>query len=540
MKIQAYAASDPDVQIDDFMLWYNQRTETKRREKIDSGMNITVFSLGDRGDLRKIDLPTSPVQSEKAKNNPWTTQPSEQVYNSDTIPYETYRKMDSDSTIAIGKKLLVGLIASLGFKVSCDDEKVQQVVTEIYKRHHNHILRNIIMTSMRDGFCFGEKIWKRRRIVVFKDKADGAAEEVYNEEAVDLLKVKFLDPTNRFRFYIGDDDEIRHIIQSQSKGDVKVKRSKLVWFALDREYSNVFGRSRYKNSYLDWYLGKIASQYMFKHLERKGSPHLEGRYPVGRQMDDDGNLISNDVIMRQMGEHLMSFGSVTMPSTRDDHGEYVWSLTFAEGADAKIDHYLDVLNHHKAEKLNGLGIFSSIAMDSANFSEVDAKADIQLLMLESDIDQIQEVIAKDIIAQIVSYNFGPEMVDRVHFKIDRAAFGKKKILKEIMSNVVRLMMSRPDERPKMLPDVSQGLGELGIDMLPYDDLMEEDAQKIAREEKKEERKAEVAKANAEQAAAAAGQTPEQKQVRNEKSNSTQRATPDTRDRGRKTKDQNVA
>lgn len=493
-----------------------------------------LFSSGAQADLRSVSSGAAP-KLESLTNNPYRFfGPDQEVHNPDSIDLSDYRRMDADPTLKIGKLLLMGLMSSLKYTIKCSDDEVQFIVNHIYDRHHNSILRNVINTALRDGFCFAEKVWMKRQVELYRDLENGEEELVYSGTILDLKKVKFLDPENSFDFYVNRQDELVRVEQkgwvSNKKLEVSVKRKKLFWFALDEEFSNIFGRSRYKAGYYSSYFDKIIYQLKFKHLEKVGSPAVKGRFPQGFTTIN-GVRMENGDLMQMIAEHFVSTGQVSLPSVRDpDSKEYLWDIGFLEVQNAEIQHYIDALAYSKSEKLNALGVFSSIVMDNSNFSEVDAKAEIQQLMLEPTIDQIEEAIKRDIIDYIVDQNFGPEMIDKVHFRIERAGLGQKRAIKELLDNFMRLSMSREGQRPKYVYNIRQLASELNIDLVEYEDFFEVDGLAEEVEEKKTERASEVQK---DKAAEPPGQTPEQKKRRDEDSNTPRRrAKPDTRQRER--------
>lgn len=434
------------------------------------------FSVGDNGDIRGAtsrpgfgsDLSNT---RERLRNRPDEFDKDYEVYNTDKIPLSTYRKMSIDPMIRLGTNLLVGLISGLKYSITHPDPKIEAVVDNLYKPHHNTAVRNMLTAGLRNGFAFGEKVWMRDNVRVSKSVA-GENKVVYSGKVAALKKVKWLDPEQNFEFYKDKTDEVSRVKQYQSGGIVEVKRSKLAWFILDREFSSIFGKSRYKSGYSDWYYSKMAFQYMLKHLEKSGSPHLEVRYPLGVN-ELDGVMVENDQIAQRMAYSLLSHGSVIMPSTIDEKGNYTWSLEYKEPNNTSLNAYKEFIEMSDRRKLQAEGIPDAILVGDSNFSEADAKIDLLMVMVEDLVDQVQETLKCDIVDQLATYNFGPQALHDLEFRVERSGLGQKKILKEIMINMLRIGSSIDGRHLAMVPDLERGLKDLNVPVTTFDKALME-------------------------------------------------------------------
>lgn len=439
--------------------------------------DMSLYGVGDSGDLRtqriRGGMKSKLVSgSDRLRNSPEEGARDYEVYNEDRIPFRIYDKMDRDPVIAIGKYFLSALVSILKPKVSHPDEKVEEVVAQLYRDHHNSIVRNSVRTALKYGYAFGEKVWQREDVVVMKDRNDEQT-QIFSGRVASLKKIKFLDPSNHFEFWKDKDDELSKIVQQQAHRRVTVKRNKIYWFIMDREFSSIFGTSRYKNIYLDWYQATIDHQYMVRQLQRSGSPHLEGRYPRGTDVMPNGQQIPRKNIMMKYAKALTSTGSVNFPNDRDESGNYLWTLEYKEPKNTSIQPHLDFQKFSSQRKLMGLGILSAILLDGGNFSEVDAKVDLMVLMIEDVVDQIEMTIKKDIIEYLTAYNFGPVEAKKVGFKIERSALGLRKILKEIAIQTQRVIASDKNASHRVLPDLGKLYENLGVPYAAIDKVVEE-------------------------------------------------------------------
>ncbi|MBF84955.1 MAG: hypothetical protein CL489_10890 [Acidobacteria bacterium] len=487
-RVLKLAMEDPDISdFSSFESYVSKNSDLKplTKSKTDKN-NFKSFSVGDEGDIRgqtvRPGFGSSLVNGrDKLRNRVHELENEFEVYNTDNIPLSTYQKMSVDPMIRLATNLIVGLISGLKFTIAHPDEKVQAVVNDIYKIHHNSTVRNMLTSGLKYGFSFGEKVWQREEITSTSE-AKGEKNVVYSGKVASLKKVKWLDPRQNFEFYVNKSDEISKVVQVQNSTRVAVKRDKIVWFILDREFSSVFGKSRYKSAYIDWYYSKIARQYMLKHLEKTGSPHLEVRYPLGENLLD-GQMVSNDQIAQRMAQSLLVHGSVMVPSEVDETSkEPRWSLEYKEPKNTSLDAYMDYLQLADRRKVQAHGIPDSILVGDSNFSETDAKTDLLLIMAEDLVDQLEESIKTDLIDVIAAYNFGPKIINDLVFTIDRSGLGRRKAIKEFMTAMLRVGTAMKGRKMTFWPDIRKGFKDLGIPTTTFDELFVEDELETKRQE----------------------------------------------------------
>lgn len=456
----------------------------------------------------------SGLSNEALRNNP-QGRSKESVSNSDRLPISVYKKMAKDPVLALATYLMVGVISSLKHSIICDDPVMRGIVKKAYDKHHTSVVRNMLRDGIKIGFSFGEKIWQREQITVTDIDNQGKVKDIFTGDVATLRKIKWLDPEQSFDFYVDKTDELVYVIQQQQSGKKTVKRQKLVWFELDREYSSVFGSSRYKNAYPFWYYDKITYQHMIKHIGRVGSPNMEGRYPMGYTIVD-GVSVPNDQLLQNIAGNLMAHGSFFLPSVRDEDGNYMWELDFKEAKNIDPTPYVKFLEMSDVKKAQSLGVPDTVLLSGGTFSEADAKVDLLLVIIEELINQVEEYIFKEIISYVVEYNFGPEYISRVQFRIDRSGLGRRAMLKEVLTVVLRAGTSMKSYNLNIFPDIEQMCDELGIATVAFDEQFFKD----------KDAEPEV-------------NNPMQEQIQDEDSNGVNRQTPDTRKRERDSAEDNA-
>ncbi len=468
----------------------------------------------------------SKLAGEKLDTNPTESLKEYEVSNTDSIPPRVYRQMSNDSTITIATIIVQGIISGLKYHISSLDPIMQSVVDQAYQRNHADIVRNLVRTGFQDGFCFGEKIWAREKFTVNKINDIGESETIYQGDGVSLQRVKWIDPEANLKFFKSKKTgNLVKVEQQQSGTVVQVPASKLVWFTLDKQYDNIFGRSRYKAAYPYWYNTKIGQQWSLRHLERTGEPILIGRHPSGTSLvtvnpGQPQQVVQNSQIMLQILRSMKSGSRVTLESSREkDSKEYMWDVEYVEPKNSDIENFLKWEESNEQKKLSALGVFASLVLPGSNFSDADAKLDLLISILEDLVSQLEGTVKRDVIDQIIAYNFGSDFINQVDFSIDRGGLGRRNILKEVLNNTLRMAGSQEGRYLINWPDVQAMLKELGIPSAPFKNQFVED---------------ETVKTKP-------GETPIQEAENDEASNDVEggKRQPDTRERERPTQAKNA-
>lgn len=419
-----------------------------------------VQDLAIRGASARPGFETS-LLSESLRNEPNEDGEFEQ-FRSDSIPLSTYKKMKRDETIALSLFILKGWITGLKHSIDSSNKQQAAVISKMITPIYSDLIRDLLQ-AVAFGFSFGEKVWQRQDLRVVETDENDKEQTIFSGKVVSICKIKFVDPEENFRYYKdAKTDELVRVTQQQFGGEASVRRKKLVWFAVDREFSGIFGNSRFKNVYASWYYSNIDNQQMLRHTERCGSPPLKIRYPSGYSQRDGVNVTNLDIAV-ELGRSYLNQGVAIMPSDRDEDGNFLWDVDFDDVPNSSNQTFLEVLTRLDAKKSDGLGIPSSVSQSGeSTFAEAQAQAEMLLVIVEDLVDQLETVIQRDIVDQLTAFNFGPEFVDDVRFSIDKSGLGRRKLFKDILINQMRIDGANSDWNPKEAPDVRAIMEEFGV------------------------------------------------------------------------------
>tara|TARA_Y100000034_G_scaffold130321_2_gene188471 strand:+ start:5159 stop:6817 length:1659 start_codon:yes stop_codon:yes gene_type:complete len=461
------------------------RSPSPFSDRDDRGLDNLKFSTGTSSDVRK-NVSTRPAQLERKrsqlKNRPTRSQRGplgDEVFFSDRIPLFTYRRIANDTAVAMATDLLVGLITSLKYSIKLSDPKKTDVVKAIYDRHHSALVSEMVRKGRQNGFCFGQKIWSRRTLELFERK-DGKEKSKFRGSIIDLDRVKMINPESNLHFYLDKYEDLAYIEQHQAeKGRVKVTRQQLFWFVHQPEYSNIFGTSAFKKIYPFWHYYKIGFQYAIRHLEKVGSPHLEGRFPQGSTKVGKGKSqrrVPNKEVILMMAEAVKSTGGVAMPSDRYEDGSFMWSLEYKYPDKNSAANYIEFLSYLDGKKMQGIGVPGAIvSQDSgSNYSDTDARVQILMIIVESLISMIEGTIKREILDYIVMYNFGNKYVDDLIFRMDRGALGRRKLLKELLLQYLKIAENQEGFVLNSFIDFDALLEDFGAPAAARDEVMSRD------------------------------------------------------------------
>jgi hypothetical protein len=471
-KALAYVGRDPDVDIQDFERFllreFEARTEGKEstqryQDSPPDELGFHVFSAGQGGRTRMQPA----FMRDQATNDPYH-QGEHEAFMIDSIPMSTYRQMSFDPQIILGLFLLKGWVGSLKYNIHCSDPEKKAVVKYALDGVWKSLVRNLV-DSVVFGFQFGEKVWERDQVELQHPDDPQDGEYVFKGHILKYKKIKFLDPMKEFKFYKDNTDEITKVVQRKRTGEVTIPREKLVWFALDSRFSEIFGTSRLKAVYMTWYYAQITNQLLLRDNEQRGAPHLEVRFPTGDTIID-GERIPNHIVAARYAQSIKSTGVLILPSSTDDKGNKKWTAEYADNKqNSDNSPFMNYIKYADNRKMSAIGVPAAVLGD-ATYGQADAQSDLLLVIIEDIVSQIEEVIQKDVVRQLVEFNWGPKEVPKVKLTIDRSSLGRKKLFKEVLIHVMRIASTREGFDPKNLPSIIGLCEDLDIPVSRFEDM----------------------------------------------------------------------
>lgn len=384
-------------------------------------------------------------------------------YNPDRIPISTYEKMRLDPQIALATALIELPILAQNYRIECANPKIAAVVDAAIRPIYKKLLKSMLR-AIQFGFAAGEKVWKKVKLRIDVEGDDGKNTTIYNRYTVIPKKIKFVHPKSIRIIRNEKSEDIEYVTQTKNYFNVNGKRipkihiSNMIWFALDDEYGNFFGSSRYKNSYQAWYWFQIVVQFMLRYLERRGAPAAVGQAPFGSTTNADGEKVANIDTILEAAYALVSNSAVAIPSQYDKNGNELWKLKLIED-EQRGDLFLEVLRYLNLMKLRGMFVPDKVgtAEGSSTNATTEGHTDVHLLNEEALTQFCEDCLNTQLIPDIIKYNFPPTKIVPCSIKIEKLNYSKKTLLRDVLIRMLMLYSGamRDGNYPNWLPSVKE-------------------------------------------------------------------------------------
>ena len=402
-------------------------------------------------------------------------------YNPDTIDVTVYELMRKDPQLAAGLAMVKLPIISLPWRIECDDIDVRETVSAIIKPIWKSLIHSM-MTAVDFGFAAHEKVWERKNLVVtsYQVAKEGASERKkthYSGDAAVLKKVKPLYPSSVQLLF--DDDEFKGIKQDASGANVEVLWTKCFVFTHDKEFGNMFGKSRLKPAYKMWYWKELMYQFMLQYYERRGSPPIIVTAPPGATIDPSTGISRDNLqIALDLGSSFInnSVGALPYDETKSG-GNNMWKVEYLLD-DRRGTMFIDAIKHLDSQCLLALWVPETLGGQSegGSYARATVIADLFLMSEKALISEVEDHVNQFIIPQIVNYNFLPDKRIPAYIKLDQLDWNRRLAIKEIFIEMIRNQdtMMQQGISPKVVPNMEKMAEILEIPIQEFTDSIQED------------------------------------------------------------------
>jgi hypothetical protein len=391
------------------------------------------------------------------------------VYNPDIIPIDTYNRMKTDPQVAIGISVIKMPIESLNWHVECDDKDIREFVKVALTKVWRKLIRSML-TAVDYGFCSHEVIWELQEMMVVSQLPTGRRKTHFKGPAEIFKKIKAHYPATIRVRKDALTDEFLGIVQIAAGGSpVSLDADKCFFFALNDEFGNYFGTSRLKAAYKPWYWREVLTQFMLRYFERKGGPTTVIQHPTGGGIDREGNEYDNSEIALRIGQNIVENGVVTVPFEADREGKNQWGVTYLQD-DRRGEMFVNALNYLGAQILRGLLTPERVMtqdLSTGSFSMAQSHAEIFLLAEEGLAAEMCDAVNLILVPQLVQFNFPANKIIPCQVKIEKIQYDRRRILKEILIEVLRNINTfmKGGKMPLILPSIQEMSDILGVPLV---------------------------------------------------------------------------
>lgn len=188
--------------------------------------------------------------------------PDQEDFNPSDFDLMIYEKMLTDGQVKAGLDMIKLSATAKGFLVVGDDEETRQYA-DFINENLELIQGNIedtlgeMLTALEYGYSATEKVFE------------------YDKGKIKLRKLKVLNPhtitvkTNKF----GD---IEYIKQRVGEIETRIAPQKIMWFAHDKRFGNLYGQSALRTVYKHWFIKDKMYRFANIAYERYGTPLVIG------------------------------------------------------------------------------------------------------------------------------------------------------------------------------------------------------------------------------------------------------------------------
>ena len=389
-------------------------------------------------------------------------------YNSWDVPLNVLDSMRRDYQVALGLSIVKYPITNLGFTVTCDNEVQRDFVAHVMKKIWWDTLRSFLL-AIDYGFVGLEKVWENVRY----DIDPGLNQrKLKGRSFIVLKKVKPLHPRT-VRLVVDQYGNFVRLNQRVSNVSdlVKLAPNKSMLITYNKEFGNLFGRSRMIPAYEAWYWKVISTQFFLRWMERQSIPPYKIQYPKGiSKISTDGAQRSNQDIAMDLAQILSSYGNVAIPSELYDESKLPkWNIEgISSGRQNNRLNLKEVL-----EDVWNTAILRGLLIPDANslggLTETTADQ-VFLSSLGDFVKQIEEAINNDIIQPMLHWNFPKDEIASCRLNIDDIDFQKRQEMRKLLSKILDVsstFVKQTGKLPfKFFPDMEKILNILDIPKMP--------------------------------------------------------------------------
>jgi hypothetical protein len=402
------------------------------------------------------------------------------AYNPDRITYSTYERMGKDAQIALSLALIKKPIEHVNFSIECSSEKIKALVQWTMDKIYSRFVRDLLMSIDMGHSCL-EKNWKKipylKLVKDTPDKHKAKKSDIVYEDAALLLWPTAIHP-RAYTLLLDEFGDLNgiNVQKDYSSQPTPVKRAKLIFYTNDMQYGNWFGNSRLKPAYPWWYWSQIVLQFMIRYLERKASPPIIVRAPIGFTVDSEGKQVNNFVLGLKIGNGLVSNSVGVLPSVYNKDGKPNWDIQYLMD-DQRVFMFIEVLQFCNTMMSRAMLVPDTVATQSGkggSFSQTDAHADVHLMNEESLLREVEDVINNQLVPWIIKYNFTPEERVKCMVKLEKLTLTRKQLLKEVFNKMMGILnqFARDGAMPLVLPDLGAIASALEIPVTNSDNVFD--------------------------------------------------------------------
>lgn len=336
------------------------------------------------------------------------------------VDYRILKNIALHPIVRLGIELIIGIVSKVAWHVSINENSVH------YQKYTPDELETMRLAMQVNLDEFADEILNiaLRNLIIYGWQAFERIIE-WNSES-EFFRVKELKPILQDFTYILTDDAgnyagIRNIAPTGGS-QVDIPASEVLLFNIDVVGQNWYGTPLLLSA-VDPYLELCKlDKYNDKFLDRISSVSAVIKYPVGTETLDDGTVVSNKDIAKDLSEGLVNNSVVAIPNTLRRERDLAtpespaWEIEFVNPHNSTVGTlFSENRDHFESLLINSLGLPARVVLDgqygsySSNQTYREATYDI----LQTHLNRFVKVINKQFIDPMLSLNYGAEGLLRI-------------------------------------------------------------------------------------------------------------------------------
>lgn len=363
-------------------------------------------------------------------------------YNPDDISIDTYNKLRMNAQVAAGLKVIKLPIIGQQWTTICDDKDIAEFIDQLLRPLWYNLLTSIL-TGIDYGFSAHEIVYDVQDLNLSRKYEQ---KPFFNKRAIVWKKFKSLYP-DTVKIKLDTMENFDGIVQKWIGKDITIPVEKSFIFTHDKgdSFGNLFGVSRLKPAYDVWYWWISLVQFMMRYFERKGTPPVVVKFPLGQTKDGTDHA---DIAL-EMGKALIGESVLAIPSTTYENTPPKWDINYLLD-DKRGEMFLSALTFFENKILRGMFVPErTITQDSSSkagsYSLSQTHADMFLLGEEALLVDIENQVNRYVVRRLVEYNFGSK-APQCYIKIERITDARKGFLKDVFMQMVKTGTAIPAAR----------------------------------------------------------------------------------------------
>ncbi len=363
-------------------------------------------------------------------------------YNPDEISVDTYNKIRMNAQIAAGLKVIKLPIIGQQWTTVCEDKDIAEFIDQLLRPLWYNLLTSVL-TAVDFGFAANEIVYDVQDLTLSRKYEQ---KPFFNEKAVIWKKFKSLYP-DTVNIKLDEMENFAGIVQKWVGKDAHIPVEKSFIFTHDKgdSFGNLFGVSRLKPVYDVWFWWINLVQFMMRYFERKGTPPVIVKFPLGQTKDGTDHA---DIAL-EMGKALIGESVLAIPSTTYENTPPKWDINYLLD-DKRGEMFLSALTFFENKMLRGMFVPErTITQDSSSkagsYSLSQTHADMFLLGEEALLVDIENQVNKYILRRLIEYNFGPK-APQCYLRIERITEARKGFLKDVFMEMIKQGTAIPAAR----------------------------------------------------------------------------------------------